>query len=194
MKLLLLPAILAALSAESALADVYKCVGKDGKVSFASVPCPVDEGQASWQGSTVPTPADGPVTSSDEVVQRNLRAAAIMQQGRPASETTVTVVGDHSKDWTPEAKRQAAKQARAEQRAAMRASGETPKRIVQTCNGTGSAVYCYDNAGGRSTTLVAPGGATNTFGNTADGQRYQESGYTHPNGISTSTRVYSNEQ
>lgn len=193
MKLLLLPAILMVLSTESALADVYKCVGKDGKVSFASVPCPVDEGQASWQGSTVPTPADGPVTTSDEVVQRNLRAAEIMQQGRPVGETTVTVVGDHSKDWTPEAKRQAAKEARAQQRAAMRAAGITPKRVVQTCNGTSSAVHCYDNAGGRSTTLIAPNGTTNTFGKTADGQRYFENGYTNSQGNSTSTRVYTDE-
>lgn len=39
----------------AARADAYKCVSKEGKVSFAAVPCPPDQGDASFEAKTKTT-------------------------------------------------------------------------------------------------------------------------------------------
>lgn len=63
----------------TAHADVYKCVGHDGKISFASTPCGPEKGAASWQNATKRTRLKSVV--AEDAIPKNIneRATKILQ-------------------------------------------------------------------------------------------------------------------
>jgi hypothetical protein len=117
-------------------AQIFKCVGYDGSISFSQTPCPATQGDASWAGNTIPTPEDGPVESSDEIVNRNLRAASI--------------IGNEEQKAQIAAKRKAAEQEEAD-RAALELASQ-PQRVRTICNDLGTSTFCRSSDGSKSVT------------------------------------------
>ena len=117
-------AVLAALMLSPAItfADSYKCVDREGKVSFAFTPCPTWAGDSTYYSPTQSTNLENVETASGEVVRRNLRAAEEMRRMRqspPARNGTLTIVPDTTSGMAKErmrqedlAKRRAARDAR----------------------------------------------------------------------------------
>ncbi len=147
-------AALAIVFSASANAQIFKCVAPDGSVAFSQVPC-VAAGESQYLGEVQRTTQP---ESSQDVVQRNLRAAEIMQGGsgsQGAGGPKVTVVRDSSKSPTiGEIMRD---------RAANPSIQSAPKQTVRThCTDSGKFTYCYGSDGSRSTTLRS---GNNTFTN-----------------------------
>jgi hypothetical protein len=78
-------------------ADVFKCSGLDGKVSFASVPCAPDVGAATWESTTARTKLHS-VSAEDAKPQKiNEKATEILRTGyNTRIKYTVTIVPDTS--------------------------------------------------------------------------------------------------
>ncbi|KIH81815.1 DUF4124 domain-containing protein [Pseudomonas batumici] len=62
-------------------ADAYKCVGHDGKVSFAAQPCAPDQGVSSWQARTQRTQLKSVSVDDAKPDNINQRATKILQAG-----------------------------------------------------------------------------------------------------------------
>lgn len=152
------------LCSPAAMSQIFKCVGHDGGVSFSQAPCPSNQGDASWVGSSTPTPADGPLESSDEIVRRNQRAADIISNA----------------DLRREAEMRRAEKQRAEEQALAEANArenQRPKRIRSVCNSIGNTELCRGSDGSRWTT-TRNGNYSSTRGRNADGNRFRSSGTT----------------
>lgn len=131
-------------------AQIFKCVSTAGAVTFAQVPCPAGGGESQYLGEVKRTVQP---ESSVDVVERNLRAAEIMREGREATRQgpNLTVVKDSSRapsidDLVRE---------RMEREAAGASSGTVPKprrRVSTNCLTVGKITNCHGSDGSRSTT------------------------------------------
>lgn len=64
-----------------ASADAFKCVDPQGRVTFAQVPCPPEQGQASWAASTARTRLYSLNPDEDTPQKLNEKALKILQSG-----------------------------------------------------------------------------------------------------------------
>ncbi len=62
-------------------ADAYKCMGHDGKVSFAAQPCAPDQGVSTWQARTQRTQLHSVAADDATPDSINQRATKILQAG-----------------------------------------------------------------------------------------------------------------
>ncbi|NWA26894.1 DUF4124 domain-containing protein [Pseudomonas gingeri] len=62
-------------------ADAYKCVGHDGKVSFAAQPCAPDQGVSTWEARTQRTQLHSVSADEGKADAINQRATKILQAG-----------------------------------------------------------------------------------------------------------------
>lgn len=122
-------------------AQIFKCVTSDGRTQFSQVPCPPDAGNSVYYGTAVKTPEGADAPSSDEVIQRNLRAAQIMRGDNQPKSPQLTIVPDNTVGKKADRERQARREAR------NAAGGE--KRIRVHCNSLGNTSFCRDSEGGR---------------------------------------------
>jgi hypothetical protein len=135
----------------SANAQIFKCVTSDGSTQFSQTPCPADIGNSIYYGTAIKTPEGADAPNSDEVIQRNLRAAQIMKgDNSPSQSPQLTIVPDSTTGRQADRERQARREAR------NAAGGE--KRVRVNCNSMGNASFCRDSEGGRH--------VSNTLGNT----------------------------
>lgn len=115
----------------TALADSYKCVDQNGKVSFAFTPCPTWVGESTYHSETQATTLDNPEAASAEVVRRNLRAAEEINRSRQRSGTgngQLTIVPDTTSKMGRERARQEDLARRRAERDARIAAGLEPPR------------------------------------------------------------------
>ncbi|MFS2160430.1 DUF4124 domain-containing protein [Pseudomonas sp. Pseusp122] len=148
-------------SSHAALADSYKCVDHEGKVSFSFAPCPTWEGDSSLYSQTTATNLTNVDAASADVVRRQLRAAKITRQtrlstGGPRS-NDVVVIPDNTSSLGIKEQQNEARAKRRAQRDARIAAGiqEEPRRpraVMVNCNSAGNQTYCNDSTGGRSVT------------------------------------------
>jgi len=131
-------------------AQIFKCVTSDGRTQFSQVPCPADIGDSVYYGTTVKTPEGTAAPSSDEVIQRNLRAAQIMKGDSQPQSPRLTIVPDNTVGTKADRERQARREAR------NAAGGE--KRVRVHCNSLGNTSFCRDSEGGKH--------VSDTLGNT----------------------------
>lgn len=70
-----------------AWADAYKCIDRGGRISYAAVPCPPEQGEAQYQGKTTP----GHYVSANEEDAKpeniNKRALQVLQTSYRAKVT-----------------------------------------------------------------------------------------------------------
>lgn len=131
-------------------AQIFKCVTSDGSIQFSQVPCPTDIGDSVYYGTAVKTPEGTTAPSSDEVIQRNLRAAQIIKGDNQPQPPRLTIVPDSTVGKKADRERQARREAR------NAAGGE--KRVRVHCNSLGNASFCRDSEGGKH--------VSNSIGNT----------------------------
>lgn len=62
-------------------ADVYKCTGTDGRVSFASIPCMPDKGLSTWETATKRTVLTSVSAEDAKPENINQRATDILRSG-----------------------------------------------------------------------------------------------------------------
>lgn len=123
--------VAAFLAPVSALADSYKCVDKNGKVSFAFTPCPTYQGDSEFYSQTQRTDMTDAERDreSREIVRRNTQSVQEMQRGKrqTGEKTRIGIVRDTTSSMGRE-------QLRQEERARRRASGEyrEPQRPIRT--------------------------------------------------------------
>ncbi|MBH3339387.1 DUF4124 domain-containing protein [Pseudomonas mendocina] len=168
--------LVALLSSATAHAQIFKCTGNDGSVSFSSVPCPTDQGASQYLGEA----QKGQAESSSDVTASNLRAAEIMREGRtstaPSAGGGLTIIPDNTKGRFADREREARRKAR-------EGSGEV--RIRTNCFNYGQVKDCYDSEGGRYRT-INNGGYSHTYGRDGAGNRVRIN--SDPNGNGT-TRI-----
>ena len=131
-------------------AQIFKCVTSDGRTQFSQVPCPADIGNSVYYGTTVKTPEGTAAPSSDEVIQRNLKAAQIMKGESQPQSPRLTIVPDSTVGKKADREFRAMREARK--------SAGNEKRLRVHCNSVGNSTYCRDSEGGRH--------VSNTVGNT----------------------------
>jgi len=85
--------ILAVTSATAIAGDAYKCVGNDGKVSFASQPCAPGQGVSTWLAHTQHTELHSLVPQDASADAINKRATRILRTSyRAAIHYKVSIV------------------------------------------------------------------------------------------------------
>ncbi|MGS0738828.1 DUF4124 domain-containing protein [Pseudomonas sp. GG8] len=113
---------------------VYKCVGQNGKVSFASIPCPTWEGDSTYQEAASNAGNASSGNDGATSVDRNLRAADIMRSksGMTYHESShlVIVPDSTSSMGLAKQKREAIAKAKAEKQARIAAGIEQPAPII----------------------------------------------------------------
>lgn len=125
----------------SVSAEVFKCTGTDGRVSFGPAPCHPTQGTAEYQRGALP--ADDPYSA--RALHRNQQAVRIMQMGNKPG-TVVTIVPDSSRP------------------AARKRSANRPRPIVTNCYQAGSIITtCRDSNGGMSNTITNGNISTGTY-------------------------------
>lgn len=154
--------ILAMAFSALANAQIFKCVGADGAVTFSQVPCPPGGGESQYLGEAQRTTQ---TESSIDVVERNLRAAEIMRGNSEAgtgSGTKVTVVKDSGRSPTiGEIVRERMERQRIN---AENGIPEQPRTRIRTnCITSGDYTNCYGSDGSRSTTVRSGNTSTTTI-------------------------------
>lgn len=157
----MLPRVLLALAvagAPSAFAATFKCVSPEGRVTFASVPCPPGGGETTY----VP-PAQGNDPAMAEMVRRrNVLTTQSAQYRTYSRGQSISVVADHTKGSIEDQKRQAAREAR-QGRIAAGLEAPRPKPVYTNCFGNELVTTCTDSAGGMSNTTHMGGISTGTY-------------------------------
>lgn len=64
-----------------AAADAFKCVDREGKITFAQVPCAPEQGRATWAASTLSTKLYSLNPEDDTPQKVNEKAIKILQSG-----------------------------------------------------------------------------------------------------------------
>lgn len=115
-----------------AFAESYKCIDRDGKVSFAFTPSPTWVGESTYYSPTQSTNLENLEGASDQVVRRNLRAAEEIKRSRKEAQQRngrMTIVPDNTSGMGKERMRQQAlAKRRADQDARIAAGLEPPRK------------------------------------------------------------------
>ncbi|WP_160171133.1 DUF4124 domain-containing protein [Pseudomonas syringae] len=131
------------LASTSAIADTYKCVDPDGKVSFAFTPCPTWQGDSSRYGDASTAARSGAGVGGVDADMRNRRAVEDMvdqRQSKIRSNGHIGIVRDATSGIGKEQIRQEEIARRKADRAARVAAGlEAPARPMNfNCYSYGS--------------------------------------------------------
>ncbi|WP_213881455.1 DUF4124 domain-containing protein [Pseudomonas sp. dw_358] len=106
-----------------AAADAFKCVDREGRVTFAQVPCAPEQGRATWAASTLHTKLYSLDPEADTPQKVNEKAIKILQSGYNVKHTyTVKRIPISEPPKTPPEPR--------------------PRPAFEACNSAPNARYC----------------------------------------------------
>lgn len=108
-----------------AQADAFKCVDKNGRVAFTQVPCPPEQGKATWAASTARTRLFSLNPDEDTPQKVNEKAIQILQSGYNVKHT-------YTVDRIPMAEPPRPK------------PENRPRPAYKACNSAENARYCND--------------------------------------------------